>query len=200
MKLFPALAACTIALLAAGTAVAAPDKDVSAAPAGAYKLDSRHASVVGRISHLGLSDFTLKFRTFDASYAFDPAHSQASRLDITLDLASVDSGVAALDTELKGERFFDTAKYPTAHFVSTSIGAVKGDHALVQGELELHGVKQPATLDVRYNGSAMQGKDQKMGFSATLVVKRSAFGVTALVGPVGDDVHLTVEAEFIKQP
>lgn len=179
--------------LAQGPAPAAPG-------AGTYKVDPRHASVTGKVSHLGLSDYTFRFRRFDATIRYDPARPRDARVEVVLEPASVDSGVAALDTELAGERFFHAAQFPQARFVSTAVDPGDGKRGTVTGQLTFRGVTKPATMAVVFNGAGVQGRDSKLGFSGTMAVKRSDWGMTALVGPVGDVVRLAIEAEFIRQP
>lgn len=188
------------AFLCAAPAMAAPNLDPAAAQSGTYKLDNRHASVTGKIDHLGLSDYTFKFKSFDARYDYDARQPLRSKLQVTLDAASVDTGVAALDTELLGAKFLNVAQHPKISFVSTSIQRRSARQAVVNGNLTMLGVTGPATMLVTFNGAATQGKDQKMGFSGAMTVKRSQFGMTALQGPVGDDVRFAIEAEFIRQP
>ncbi len=169
------------------------------APAGSYVLDGKHASVIAKVSHLGLSDFTMRFRTADARYDFDPARPTAGVVTVTIDPASVDSGVAALDSELAGNRFFDVAQFPQITFVSSRIVSGTGGTGKLIGTLKLRGISHPLTMDVRYRGTAKQGGADKMGFSATAVVNRSDYGMTALVGPVGDAVTILIEAEFVRK-
>jgi polyisoprenoid-binding protein YceI len=193
-----ALPLAIMALLPAAAPVAAQAR--AEATAGKYKVDTRHASLIGAVSHLGLADFTFRIQRFDGTLDIDPAKPESTRLDVTIDPASVATGVPALDTELAGERFFNVAKFPQARFVSTSATRAGANRATVTGQLTLLGATRPVTLDVTFNGAATQGKDQKIGFSAKGSFKRSDFGMTALVGPVGDVVKIAVEAEFIRQP
>ena len=170
------------------------------APKGIYTLDGKHTSVMAKVSHLGLSEFTMRFRPADAHYDYDPAKPASGSVTVAIDPRSVDTGVAALDAELAGERFFDTARFPQATFVSTRIVPGSGGRGEVSGTLTMHGVAHAVTLDVLYRGTAKQGGADKMGFSATTVIKRSDFGMTTLVGPVGDDVKVQIEAEFVRKP
>ena len=191
---------CNLFAIAATTVLIAAAPAPTAAPAGSYVLDGKHASVIAKVSHLGLSDFTMRFRTADARYDFDPARPTAGVVTVTIDPASVDSGVAALDSELAGNRFFDAAQFPQITFVSSRIVSGAGGTGKLIGTLKLRGISRPLTMDVRYRGTAKQGGADKMGFSATAVVKRSDYGMTALVGPVGDAVTILIEAEFVRKP
>ncbi|MBB6123422.1 YceI family protein [Sphingobium subterraneum] len=178
-----------------GIALAA-DSSPSKAPAGTYVLDKAHASVTGKILHVGLSYFTFNFTDFDASYTYDPAQPTKAQVKVSLKPASVRTGVAALDTELAGSKFFNVAQYPDISFSSTSITPGSGNKGVMTGTLTMMGKSKTVSLPVVYHGYATLGSAQKMGFSGTLNVKRSDFGMTALVGPVADDVALAIEVEF----
>jgi polyisoprenoid-binding protein YceI len=96
--------------------------------------------------------------------------------------------------------FFDAAKYPTAHFESTSVSA-KGDTATIQGNLTIHGVTKPATFHATFAaaGANPMSKKDSVGFQATATIKRSEFGVGAAVPMVADQVDLTITSAFEKQ-
>ena len=174
----------------------AAESDPSKAPAGIYVLDKSHASVTGSIMHVGLSNFTFNFTDFDASYTYDPAKPEAAQIKVSLRPASVKTGVAALDTELAGEKFFNTSKYPEITFVSTAITPGEGNKGVITGKLTMMGQTKEVKMPFTYHGFATLGSAQKTGISAALTIKRSEFGMTALVGPVADDVKLVIETEF----
>jgi polyisoprenoid-binding protein YceI len=83
-------------------------------------------------------------------------------------------------------------------FKSTGV-AYSGNTGKMTGNLTLMGVTKPVTLDVTYNGSSGTGNRARMGFSAKGVIKRSDFGFTAMIGPLGDDVTFQIETELAKQ-
>jgi polyisoprenoid-binding protein YceI len=125
-----------------------------------------------------------------------------SSIQITIDVAGIDTGVVPRDNDLRSANFFDAALYPTATFTSTSI-AKSGNGYTVNGNLTLHGVTKPVTLDMDapvgpVNG--MGGK-QHMGFSGTATISRTAFGIGAKLpsAMLGDDIKLTIEVDAVKQ-
>jgi polyisoprenoid-binding protein YceI len=134
---------------------------------------------------------------------YNEADVTKSTVTVTIDTSTIDTGVAARDTHLKTDAFFDVTKYPTAAF--TSSGVVKnGNRMTVNGNLTLHGVTKPVVLDVEGPSTPVEGAmDHKAhsGFSATTTISRTAFGIgtsfPAIV--VGDEVKLTIELEIIKQ-
>ena len=194
----PALAAVLILVAAPSAFAQDVSSDPAAAPAGTYHLDKKHASVTLKLSHMGLSYYTLRFDTINASYSYDPANPAASKVEVTIDPKSVDTDDTAFNSQIASE-FLEAGKYPTISFVSTAVHPGAGGKGEVVGALTFHGVTRPVTLDVVFNGSG-QGMmhEQRMGFSGVATVKRSDFGVTKYVPLVGDDVTVLIEAEFTR--
>ncbi len=179
----------------------APSKDPAAAPAGSYVLDTRHASLIAKIGHFGFSNYALRFNKFDASYDYNPAKPEATKISVTIDPTSVDTGLKTFDPEIASAKILDAPKYPQITFVSTSVKRTGGDKGVVTGDLTFFGVTKPVALDVIFNGSGpAMGNVQKMGFSATGSFKRSDFGFNFLQGKLADRVDIAIEAEFNKKP
>ena len=175
-------------------------------PAGTYVADRTHTNVLWTVSHFGTSNYIGRFSDIEATLVLDPTDPTKSKLTATIDPKSVDTNYPADDkdfnAEISGEMFFDAAKFDTIKFVSTKIETTGNDTGKVTGDLTFHGVTKPVTLDVKMNAALNpHPMTQKpvVGFSATGTIKRSDFGVTALVGPVGDDVKLTIETEFVPE-
>ncbi len=182
--------------------VSAPSIAPDAAPAGAYVLDPAHASLVWRVSHgEGLSHYTARFDRFEAAVDFDPANPADSRVDVTIEAASVSTGDPEFDAQI-ANGVFNANAFPTIRFTSTSVEVTGANTARVTGDLTFHGVTAPATLDVTYNGGAsdpLRGGAEVIGFSATATIDRTAFGAGAYVNfGVGPTVELQIEAEFLK--
>lgn len=190
------------ALLGPSAAAAAPIPapklvlDPHRADAGDYKLDPHHASVTVKLSHMGLSLYTLRFDGISGHYTFDPKHPGATELAISIDPASVDTGDKSFD-RIIADRYFETAKFPTITFASTAIYAAK-NQGEVRGALSLHGMTKPIVLHVVYRGFTSMEGQPRMGFSAEASFKRSDFGVDAYVPLEGDEVKVLIEAEFIR--
>ncbi len=188
---------------AAAPVVAAPK---STAPAGAYVLDGSHTSVVFKVSHLGFSTYTAGFDKAEAKLSFDPANPAAMTVEATIDPASLDLNAppAGFHDEMLGAMFFDAKAFPAITFKSTKVELTGPSTAKVTGDLTLHGVTKPVTLDTTFNGgwaaNAMDGA--RIGFSAHTVLKRSDFGMAfGIPAPgtsmgVGDAVDVSIETEF----
>jgi len=199
-------AACLLsATIAALPAIAqmpkeAPGKaDPARVTAGTYKVDPGHTEIAFSINHLGFSIYHGLFVGPSGTLTLDPAKPNAAKVVVDFPIDGVRTTSAKLDEHLKSPEFFDAAKFPTAHFESTSVAA-SGMNATINGNLTLKGVTKPVTLKAKFIGAGkgpMNGADS-MGFEATTTISRSAFGISYGVPLVGDQVDLTIAAAFEK--
>ena len=184
------------------------------APAGAYKLDKAHASLLFRVDHLGFSMYTARFRQFDAQLQFDPASIPGSSVTVTIDPASIetdfpDPATHDFNAQLRGEQWLDTTQHREATFRSTSIEMTGPNTMRIHGDLTLRGVTRPMTLDATFNGGYAghpMDPNARIGFSARGALSRSEFGMGfgvpepgSRIG-VGDRVEVVIEAEFNGPP
>jgi polyisoprenoid-binding protein YceI len=174
---------------------------ISDVPAGAYVSDQAHTSVTAKIAHLGFSSYTLRFDKVEARFNFDPATPEMSRLTVSIDPASIDTGSKGLDRKLTGKEWFDAKGFPKVTFVSDKIDVGDGRNGTVSGLLTLHGVTKPVVLAATFNGvgADLNPFVTRLGFSASTTIKRSEFGVTQFEGLVGDEARLSIEIEFTKR-
>lgn len=201
----PVAFALSAVLLAAPAVAQAPrpalTQNPAQAPAGTYALDKRHASVVGKTSHFGLSNYTFRFNKLDATLQYDPQNLTRSQVTFTVDPASIDTGNESFNTELAGAGFLNAQPNGLARFVSTGLTATGPRTGRLTGNMTLNGVTKPAVFNVTFNagGNNMRGTPT-LGFSAEGVIKRSDFNVGTRLpsAVVGDDIRLIIEAEFNK--
>jgi polyisoprenoid-binding protein YceI len=189
-----------LAILSGILALAAP---LALAQTSAWATDPNHSEVDFTIRHGGVSNVHGRIGKVTGTLVYNEADVTKSTITVTIDTSTIDTGVAARDTHLKSEAFFDVAKFPTATFTSSGV-AKNGSKLTVNGNLTLHGVTLPVVLDVEGPSTPVEGAmDHKphSGFSATTTVSRTAFGIgtsfPAIV--VGDEVKLTIDLEIIKQ-
>lgn len=185
-------------LLAVVLSLAAP---VAIAQTSTWVPDKAHSEVDFSILHLGLSKVHGRFGNIGGSIVINDADITKSTVNVTIDVTSVDTGVAARDNDLKGPNIFNVAQFPTATFVSTSV-AKSGGGLTVNGNLTLHGVTKPVTLNVEGPTGPVPGMDKKQhaGFSATTTISRTAFGIAEKMpsAVLGDEVQLTIELDAAK--
>jgi polyisoprenoid-binding protein YceI len=162
-----------------------------------YKLDPGHTMVLFSWNHLGFSNPVADIGVGDGTLVFDAQNPANSSVNVTMPLANLDTHVPALDKHLKEPDFFNADKYPTITFKSTSVKPVGGNQYAVTGDLTVHGVTKPVTLNVTLNKSGVHPmtKAQAIGFDATGTLKRSDFGMGAYVPMVSDEIKLTITTE-----
>jgi polyisoprenoid-binding protein YceI len=172
-----------------------------AAPLAAadYAVDLDHSNALFAVAHMGASQTWGRFNKLDGSISFDAADPAKSKVAITIQAASVDTKVPKMEEHLRTPDFFDAKQYPTLGFTSKSWKKLADAQYEVAGDLTIHGVTKPLTVTVRHTGSgkhAMNGKEL-IGFETQFAIKRSDFGMTNMVGPVGDEVRIIVAIEGV---
>lgn len=164
-----------------------------------YTIDPLHSFVVWRVDHLGFSTQTGKWPA-NGFIWLDNNDPAKSRVDVTIKINNLITGIPELNKHLEAPLFFDSEKYPTATFVSNKINLLSKDTAEVQGNLMLHGVTKPITLQVHLNKMGQNPVNDKMsvGFSADTAINRSDFEIKGFLPMVGDKVHLVIDVEAQK--
>jgi polyisoprenoid-binding protein YceI len=182
-------------------------------PAGEYKLDRAHTTLLFRVNHLGFSNFTARFRRVDGQLRFDARNLAATQLTATVDPRSIETDYPDpnydFNGELQGEAWLNAAKFPEITFRTTQVENLGNNALRVHGELTLRGVTKPIVLDATYNGGYLShpmDPQARVGFSARGALRRSDFGITGGIPAagsnlgVGDQVTLIIESEFIGPP
>lgn len=174
-------------------------------PSGSYTLDPTHASLVWKVNHFGLSNYTARFTKFDVALDLNTADVSKSSVSVSIDPTSVKTdyvGEMDFDGEISNDaKFLNSAAFPEITFVSRKVEQTGNTTALIHGDMTMLGVTKPVTLKAALNGAMPQhpyAKVPAVGFQAEGSVKRSDFGFEYLVPYVGDDVSFVIEAEFIK--
>jgi polyisoprenoid-binding protein YceI len=187
------------ALLLGTLALAAP---LALAQTSTWVPDKAHSGVDFSVLHMSLAKVRGHFGNIGGSIVMNESDITKSTVNVTIDVTTVDTGVAARDTDLKSANFFDVAQFPTATFTSTSI-AKSGSGLAISGNLTLHGVTKPVVLNADAPKGPVNGMDKKphYGFSAATTIKRTDFGIAskAPTSIVGDDVALTIDLDMAKQ-
>lgn len=175
------------------------------APSGTYTLDTTHASLLWRVDHLGLSKYTARFTRFDATLEFDAEDVTQSSLTVTVDPTSVETdfeGDKDFDAFLQGAGWLNTSEFPEITFTSTRVERTGDATGRVIGDLTFLGTTLPMTLDIELNAAMAKHpmlSQAALGFGATGTLMRSDFGFDSLLGPIGDEVEIIVQAEFLEQ-
>jgi polyisoprenoid-binding protein YceI len=165
-----------------------------------YQVDPTHTYPRFSYSHFGLSTQLSSFRKTTGTVTFD-AKAKTGQADITIDMTTVNTGLADFDEHLRAEDFLDTAKYPTATFKSTRVLFDGDKPSSLEGLLTIKGVTKPVTLTVT-SFTAMEHpmvKKPAIGANAYTVIKRSEFGAGKYAPFVGDDVRIDIAVEAVAQ-
>ncbi len=176
---------------------------LASAPIGAttYTLEPDYTQGVFRWNHLGFSNPAAQFSQGQGTLEFDAADPTHSSVTVTIPLSTLYTGVPALDEDFRSSDFFDTARFPTATFKSTRVqpGATK-DQLKVVGELSLHGVTKPVSLDVMLVriGTNPRTSLPTVGFEGTTTLKRSDFGLGKYVPQVSDEIELHLISQAVE--
>lgn len=174
------------------------------APAGKYTVDLGHASIVWRLRHMGLSNYTARFTKFTSTVDYDPADATRSKLEVTIDANSVRSEYPFPEREnfdaKIAKSYLKAGAHPQIRFVSRAIERTADNRGRVTGDLTLGGVTRPVVLDATFNGAISNPFNKKpvFGVSATGRFNRSDFGLGDGVPIIGDTIELQIEAEYVK--
>lgn len=175
--------------------------DVRKATAGAYTSDVQHSAVIARVSHLGFSMSAFRFGKSSATLQWDPTHIEKSTLNATVDPASIDTPVPGFAKDLIGVDYLNTAKYPTATFVSTAFHAKDFQHGTVDGKLTIMGKTVNAIFDVQLIGAgpgfaASPAMGHVIGIHALTHVDPKALGLPPVFS---DPIEIAIDTEFTKK-
>jgi len=189
--------------LVAGCAIAAsaytpPATALDAVPSGLYKMDNSHTNVLFSLSHMGFSNYYGRFNVIEGTINFDAKAPEKSKVDVKIDISSIDTNSKKLEEELRSPEWFDAAKFPNATFTSSKVEKLSASTGKVYGDLTIHGITKPTVLDVTFNGAGQNpiAAIPQLGFSAKAQIKRSDFGIAQYIPMVGDAVTLTIETEL----
>lgn len=171
-----------------------------------WQVDGAHSAVNLTVRHMVISKVRGRFTKWNAKLALDTADLSRSTVDVEIEAASIDTGVADRDAHLRSNDFLAAEKFPTLRYRSRRVEAPSKDRLRVIGDLTIRDVTREVVLDVDYGG---QGKDpwgnQRAGFSATTSIHRKDFGLTwnqALETGgllVADRVDIEIELQAIRQ-
>jgi polyisoprenoid-binding protein YceI len=188
-------------VLAATAAALAAAAGAAQAQGASYSIDPTHTFVTFEVGHFGTSFNRGRWDKKEGSVQFDRA-GKTGRVEITIEMESVNTGVPPFDRHLKSKDFFDVAQFPQARFVGERFVFAGDKVSEVQGQLTLMGKTVPVTLAARlfncYQNPIFKREVCGGDFEATL--KRSAFGIGyGLPAIAPDEVKLLIQVEAIRQ-
>lgn len=168
-----------------------------------WKSDKAHSQLKFDITHMGLSTVSGSFGDFEATVTASKPDFSDAKFELTAQTTSINTGIGQRDDHLRSADFFDVAANPAITFKSTSLTKVSDGKYKVTGDLTLHGVTKPVTLDLWYRGTAENPMSKKptAGFRVTGSIKRTDFGIGTKfpAAMLGEEVAIFADGEFGKE-
>jgi polyisoprenoid-binding protein YceI len=190
-----------------GTALAAVLAFSSQAATTEWQIDPAHTAAGFSVKHLMISTVRGQFKGITGTVLWDDSDISKSKIDVTIDATTIDTSEPKRDEDLKSDKFFDVAKYPTISFKSKTIERVSSGKLRIVGDLTIRGVTKEVVLDAE--GPTGPIKDPwgntRVAVSAATKVNRQDYGVKWNANidgggvVVGDDVNITIDLEMIKK-
>ena len=164
-----------------------------------WTVDPMHSFVNFSVKHMGISFVDGSFKKFDGSIVVAKADLTDAKINFTVDVNSINTGVDMRDNHLKTDDFFNAEKYPTMTFESTSFKKGKGNAYVLSGKLTIRDVTKDVKFAVVYGGTAKdQQGNTKAGFMATTSVNRLDYNIKydPTGAGVAKDIKVTLNLEF----
>lgn len=173
-----------------------------------YKFDKNHTEVLFSFRHLGMSRTYASFDKLDGEVKMDKDAPEKSSVNVTIETASINTGVKVFDEHLREKEYFDAANHPGITFKSNKVEKTGDKTFKIHGDLTIKGISRPATLDMtfiidqphplgafvpKYKGKHVAA------FSAKATVKRSEYGMKQGIPATSDEVEIIIETEMFRQ-
>lgn len=170
-----------------------------------WNIDATHSTAEFVVTHMMFTKVRGRFENLSGTVEFDPANPAEAKVNASIPVSTINTGVSDRDNHLRSADFFDVEKYPTLTFNSTAVKVVGEGKAHVTGDLTLHGVTKSVVLDVEFSGSGVNPYGMTVGgFSATTKINREDFGLTWNVALeaggllVSKEVTISLEIQAVK--
>lgn len=166
-----------------------------------WTLDKAHSNLGFTVTHMMLSEVDGKFQDFDVKMVSSKPDFTDAEIDLTANVSSINTNQEKRDGHLKSADYFDAAKYPTLTFKSKSISKVSGNKYKLMGDLTMHGVTKPVTLDAVLTGPVTNPQNKKTlaGFKVMGEVKRADFTLgNAPAAVLSDEIAIRASGELVK--
>ena len=171
-----------------------------------WQIDPTHTSIEFSVKHMMFTTVRGQFRSFDGNLSIDPHNPTNSRVEGSIDVASIDTGEEQRDAHLRSGDFFDVENNPKMFFRSTRIEPLGANQYKVYGEMTIKDVTREIVFHIADEG---QGQDpwgnQRRGISAETKLNRKDFGLTWNVALetggwlVGDEIKVSIELQLVAQ-
>lgn len=171
-----------------------------------WQIDAAHSQILFSVRHLMISTVRGRFERFGGTVDFDETNPIRGSVDIQIEVASINTGVAQRDEHLRSPDFFEVDKYPTMTFQSKRIEKIDDRHGRIIGDLTIKEITKEVVLEAEYAGTIKTPfGTTSAGASATTKINRKEWGLTYNMAletggiAVGDEIKIEIELELIKQ-
>lgn len=173
----------------------------SAALPTTWQLDNSHTRVGFSVEHLGFSTTMGHFTEVEGTLNYDIKAPNKTKMSFVINTDSIDTAWEARDEHLRTDDFFNVEKYPTMTFTSTKVNFINPQQAKVTGDFTLLGKTMPLTLDVTLKkiANSPMTKEPVIGFRATGVIDRAAYGMTTFADGITTNVPIQIDGELIEK-
>lgn len=173
----------------------------SAALPTTWQLDNSHTRVGFSVEHLGFSTTMGHFKEVEGTLNYDIKAPNKTKMSFVINTDSIDTAWEARDEHLRTDDFFNVEKYPTMTFTSTKVNFINPQQAKVTGDFTLLGKTMPLTLDVTLKkiANSPMTKEPVIGFRATGVIDRAAYGMTTFADGITTNVPIQIDGELIEK-
>ena len=172
--------------------------------AALYTIDSKQSSLTFTWSYSGLSDETGTVKSIHGTAHVNETEPEQSDVNVTIQLADLKADDESTQALLKGESFFDVARYPTITFISDRILQLDDQKDQMSGQLTMHGVTRPVTLDITFppqDREALRARHKaNLTLNAQTTLNRTDFNMTDYAGFVADMVSISITVHLVKAP
>ena len=176
--------------------VFAAERDIALATAGTYALDESHTAVIARVSHLGYSHSVFRFDRAKGTLTWDPAAIEKSKIEASVETASITTNVKGFAEELVGDKFLNSKAFPQATFVSTAFKPTDKMRGKVEGQFTLMGKTKPVAFDVSLVGAGKGfGGKPRIGVTAVATINPQDYGLSPFFT---DPIQIVIDTEFEK--
>ncbi|MGF1633193.1 MAG: YceI family protein [Phycisphaerae bacterium] len=200
------LSACLLAAVVSGAGFLATQSPSARAVAvqqngvDTFNVDPVHSTVIFSAMYASVVPFYGQFTEYDGTFAYDGQNPETFKTTFVIPMASIDTHNDTRDGHLKSPDWFNAREYPEVTFASTGLTADGDGTYTLTGDLTLHGVTRPVSVDVSRLTTRQTPRGFRIGLAGTFSINRSDFGVTAMLDEdgIGDEVTLQLGVQGVR--
>ncbi len=168
--------------------------------AAEFEVDPMHSSIIFQVTHMNTGNIYGAFTDFSGEFTYNPELTEENKIEMTVNVASINTFVEARDNHLRNPDFFNADVHPTMSFSSSSWEKSGDGDYKVSGDLTMLGVTKQIEVDAKKIGSNENREGTPIiGFEYSFTIKRSEFGMDYFIQGLSDEIPVIVAIEGIQQ-